>query len=186
MRRVLFVGVYWFSLAAGCGGSAFEQAGSDPDASADRDASGSDGSGPGGTAGTGSFAGSTGGFAGSTGGVGGSGGFAGSTGGVGGSGGVGGTGGSETCEQLLADVHARLEEAKRCCPFCGALQCTGSVPGPCCDETVGYGESPETAAYLEAYKIWTNSGCFAACPRIACLVTPSYDCVVTGSTGRCR
>lgn len=120
---------------------------------------------------------------------GGSGGTGGS--GVGGTsfGGAGGSGGTVDCNALINDVYAKLDAAKTCCPFCNSLQCTASVDGPCCPETVNSADSAETQAYLGALKLLRSQpSCGIACPAIVCApAQPSYNCVATASgSGRCQ
>jgi hypothetical protein len=97
---------------------------------------------------------------------------------------AGGSGdsGGKSCDDLLGDVRAKLAQAKACCPLCGiANQCSGSVPGVCCPETVNFAASGTTANYLAALDTFQNAGCSIPCPRIACRVTPSNMCQTDGS-----
>jgi len=85
------------------------------------------------------------------------------------------------CVSLLETVYQRLEIAKRCCAPCAvANQCSGNVPGVCCAETVNFADSPDTDAYLEALGAWQEAGCFAACPKSLCPITPSNNCLLEG------
>ena len=137
-----------------------------------------------GAGGSGGSAGSaTGGSAGTTGGTSGVGG-SGGTGGASGSGGKGGSGGGPvTCSELQTKMAGLLVTAKQCCAACAVItQCTGSVPGPCCPQTVSSMDSAATQEYLAAYQAWQDAGCNSGiCPAIACIVSPSYTCLSTGT-----
>jgi hypothetical protein len=107
----------------------------------------------------------------------------------GGTGGVSGAGGAPaSCDEITREVYARLDAAKSCCPACDSIQCTGSVPGPCCPETVGNANSGETLSYLEALKRLQGSNCGVACPAIPCgPAEPSHNCVPgPAGNGRCQ
>jgi hypothetical protein len=143
------------------------------------------------SSGGGGSGGTTGGSSGSSGmsGVGGtSGGGAAGTSGTfgGGAGGVAGTGGApidagDPCPTLLAEVQAKLVEARRCCPACGAAyQCTGVADGVCCDVTVQNAASPATTSYLAALDKYTAQGCIPVCTRALCPVVPSGVCGLDG------
>lgn len=99
--------------------------------------------------------------------------------------GAGGTG-SGQCDHLALELAAKLAELKKCCAACAvqttiAAQCTETVPGVCCQETVNQPSSSEAAQeYTKLYNDWVSAGCHVPCPAIPCSAAPSNTCTAAG------
>jgi len=119
-------------------------------------------------------------------------------GGGGGSGGTAGHGGGQagsggkseepSCDDLLKQANAQLEDAQACSLAASALQCTGTVKNTCnCEVPVRRDDSTETKAYLATLKKIDAKNCKAVCTAQACKLVTDAECKASGSgsTGVC-
>jgi len=85
------------------------------------------------------------------------------------------------CQQLLADLEAKRQDAVQCCQTCGSLQCTQQIEGLCCPLTVTSGDSLAAKAYESALQAVKDAKCVISCPPVTCSTKPTLFCQQSGS-----
>jgi hypothetical protein len=95
---------------------------------------------------------------------------------MGGTAGLGGDAGAAgSCDELLAEADAALEEAQTCSLAVSSLQCVDFVEDICgCEVPVAKRESSATKKFLAAVK--ALDGCSISCPAERCENPTSARC----------
>jgi hypothetical protein len=91
------------------------------------------------------------------------------------------------CNQLFADLGAARAEARTCCPFCNAQQCSHAIDDVCCKISITATSIPAFSELVARYK----ANCPSACSGAPCARAPSGICDPTNpndpqSRGICR